>query len=1120
MTFPDTPLPITVELDLGGTWTDISDDVYERDTIRITRGRSDWGQQVDHGRCVFTLNNATGNYSLRNPLGDYYELIGRNTPVRVSVGAGDAYLALTGSSTGYASTPDTAILDVTGDLDIRIEAALDNWQEESGSVEFAAKYQISGDNRSWYFRITSGIPGLSWSPDGTLASVISATATEAIVFPTSNRIALRATLDVDNLDSGHTVTFYTSDSISGEWTRLGDPVVTSGTTSVHAGTAVLEVGTAADIVGVPAQGRIYAFQLLDGINGNTAADIDFTAQTVDETSFVGDDGLTWTVQGDAAISNRKVRFLGEIASWPVRWDTGGDDVYVQVEAAGIMRRLGQGAAPLQSTLRRRIPSDPNLLAYWPLEDGENATQAASALSNVRAMISSGLDYGSVDTLAGSSALPTLDSQSGAHLPMIHGFVPYSATGEWMVEFVYKRDDPDATLYTHMRILTSGTVREWYLQMSSTGGRVLGRDGDGNDVVDDPFVWTTVTPFGDWYRMRFAVTPDGSNIDYTLSWIQVADSTISWSGTVAGTVGRVTAVTAPPNGYAAALDGMALGHIAVFSSATSTIFDYADHGYSGETAGARITRLAAEEDVALRLYGSTTRQELMGPQTPDRLLDVLRAAADADQGILYEEREAVALAYRDRFSFYNQDDGLTLDYTGTDGLVTPLDPVDDDQHVRNDVTVTRVGGSSARVTQTSGPLSTLPPPSGVGAYPDAVTRNLYRDSQAEQAAGWMMHLGTWDETRYPVIKVLLQNAVHLIEDAAAVDIGSRLAITNPPSWLPPDAIDEHVQGYTEILHQFRWELEWTCTPSGPWTVAVVDNPVNARLGTAGSELAVAVDSDDTTLTVATTDSPLWITSASHPSEDLFNIKLGGEVVTVTAISSAISDAFARTESNGWGAADVGGAWTNDGGSAANYSVGGGVGVHTLTSVNASRRSTLPAPSADVDLYADVATSALATGGFIGGGPVVRYSDGNNLYMARLTFNTSGSIELDIRSRVSSSETSIGSHTLTATHTAGTFYRVRFQVIGDDLRAKAWPVTGAEPNGWQLAVTDAALSGVGSVGVRSILSSANTNVNPEVRYDNFELVNPQTFTVQRSVNTVTKAHTVGTAVALATPAIVAL
>ncbi len=44
MAFPQTALSMGVEIYVNGAWTDITSDVYSRDKIQVTRGRSDEGQ--------------------------------------------------------------------------------------------------------------------------------------------------------------------------------------------------------------------------------------------------------------------------------------------------------------------------------------------------------------------------------------------------------------------------------------------------------------------------------------------------------------------------------------------------------------------------------------------------------------------------------------------------------------------------------------------------------------------------------------------------------------------------------------------------------------------------------------------------------------------------------------------------------------------------------------------------------------------------------------------------------------------------------------------------------------------------------------------------------------------
>ncbi|QIP87641.1 hypothetical protein GLX30_30480 [Streptomyces sp. Tu 2975] len=898
MAFPETILPITVELDINGTWTNVSSDVYERDEIRIRRGRSAETEAIVPSACNFTLNNAHGKYSPKNPRSPYYGAIGRNTPVRVSVDAGSSYLMLPGASGDSATTPDAAALDITGDLDIRVDFTSGALQDVNVVNELAGKYLTTGDQRSWYLTTSNGFIVFRWSSTGTLATSIDVTSTEGFPIPRSNRIALRVTHDVDNGAGGSTTTFYTSDSIDGTWIQLGDPVINSGVTTVFSSTANLEIGSLAAVGGQPLDGQVHAFQLRNGIAGSVVANPDFAAQAAGVTSFADSAGRTWTVNGGASISNRKIRFLGEVSSWPVRWGTGGDDVYVEVEAAGILRRLGQGAAPLKSTLRRTIPNESTLLAYWPFEDEEGSTRVASAMAGGPSLNGQGLDFAADSALAGSSPLAKFESDSGATRALFFGSVPDSAVPapQWSVEFAFNADSLETAYQDFIRVGTTGTVDSWTVGMSSTGFRILGQfDGAAAGLYSVTDTWANISgtaPVGDWYRCELYIRQFHASIEIYLRWKQgdtvVMDFFTTRSDSI---VGRVTGIGAPVGGSQADMDGISIGHVAVFSN-TQTIFNEADLGFTGETAGFRMKRLCSEEEVSFFLHGNTNQEVFVGPQRPARFLDLLQEAADADHGILYEERDQTALAFQDRRRLYNQTPDLTLDYAGSDGLVVPLEPVDDDRYLRNDVMVQRQGGSSARAVQETGPLSVQAPPDGVGIYSEQTTLTLYNDDQLPQHASWLLHMGTWDETRYPTVTVLLQNAVHLIDDVARVDIGSRLDITNPPTWLPPDTIELMAQGYTEILHQYRWELSFATSPAGPYRTAVV-GAAASRIDTGGSELAAGVTSSATALSVTTTSGPLWTTNGAHVP---FDITVGGERMTVTAISGASSpQAFTVTRS---------------------------------------------------------------------------------------------------------------------------------------------------------------------------------------------------------------------------------
>ncbi|WP_036516196.1 hypothetical protein, partial [Nocardia rhamnosiphila] len=112
-------------------------------------------------------------------------------------------------------------------------------------------------------------------------------------------------------------------------------------------------------------------------------------------------------------------------------------------------------------------------------------------------------------------------------------------------------------------------------------------------------------------------------------------------TYAGTLGRVTSVGSPPNGWNQLVDGLALGHVSVwdaidtdaYENPTGTATGTMLLGFAGEFTADRITRVARENDVPLAWRGKRFAGERVGPQPVDTFLTAVREATDADGGIL-------------------------------------------------------------------------------------------------------------------------------------------------------------------------------------------------------------------------------------------------------------------------------------------------------------------------------------------------------------------------------------------------------------------------------------------------------------------------------------------------------
>ncbi|MCX4575601.1 hypothetical protein OHB41_20895 [Streptomyces sp. NBC_01571] len=1099
MAFPEDALDAMVEFGIGGVWTDVTRYAMTRDIITHTRGRKADGSKADPASCAITLKSPNGLFSRRNPRSPYYGLIGRNTPMRLSVASGQQRLVLPDGLGHRASTPSATALNVSGSLDVRIEVGLTNWGVR-GARELCGKWISVGTQRSWLMYVEAGGQLLlRISPDGT--NTQTATSTVPIPVPSNGRIALRSTW---NASTGAFI-HYTATSIAGPWTQLGDTIPGTGGT-IFASTTAVQIGDIDQTATVdPPVGSVYAFQLRN--NTTLVANTDFTAPAIGATSFVDATGLTWTLVGDASITNRRTRFSGEYSDWPSATSRGGHLITVEGEGAGILRRLNQGTKPLASTLRRRIPSDPTLIAYWPMEDDDQAVQAYSPVPGVKPMRTKNLTFASDDSLGGSSALPVVQPSASfsAEVPP-----PPSGTGPWQVELVYRIPTAPGSLVTFFEIAATGTGARYIVQVQTNNVRLQVLDADGTQVLlHNLTAGTAPNFFGNWNRVRVFARQNGTAVQVDIAWLNT-DNNVGHSatGSFTGQVGRVRSVS---SSFGSGMDGTVMGHLAVFQATDTKIMNGSDDGYNGETAAVRMLRLSSEEALPISVTGIQTATAQMGPQRPATLLEQLEQAEAADGGVLVEDRERLGLRYRSRTSMYSQTPTLTLPY-GSVGLGR-LEPTDDDMDITNDVTVTRIGGSSGRAEVTEGPLSVQDPPLGIGRYDDSVSLSLFSDDQAEPMAYWMAAIGSADQARYPVLTIRLHKAPALIDTVREITEGDLIRITDLPDWLPPGPLDLIVQGYTEKIGIRTWEISFVCAPGEPWRIASVGDPVLGIVDTDGSALAAAATATDTSLLVSAVVGPVW------KWEVAFDAKVGGEDVTVSAIASSVVDAFGRTVSNGWGTADSGQAWTVVG-TAANFSVGSGVGSVTLPATSSSRVTLAPAPAADVDVYVDVATSALATGSSLFAGLAVRLVDDNNNYHARVDFPTSAAIGLSLRKRVAGVETQLGAYTPNLTHVAGTFYRVRVQIVGSTLRARMWAVTDPEPNLWGIEVTDTALAAAANVGTRSVSNAGNTNVNPVIRYDNFQVVNPQKWTVARSSNGVVKAQVAGEAISLSNPARVAL
>lgn len=198
----------------------------------------------------------------------------------------DARLVVTPVTGNGATTPDSAALGITGDIDIRVKAALVDWTPAAATGLIA--HDGGGANRAWtLFVQTNGFLRFRFTQDGTTFTNVDPT----IAPSTVDNVA--TWLRVTRVSSTGTVTFYTSaDGVV--WTQLGTPIV-AVTGAMFNSTGLLWIGTST-AAAFELNGIVYYADVRNVIDGPTpVAKFDPSQGLTDAASFVSSTGETWTI---------------------------------------------------------------------------------------------------------------------------------------------------------------------------------------------------------------------------------------------------------------------------------------------------------------------------------------------------------------------------------------------------------------------------------------------------------------------------------------------------------------------------------------------------------------------------------------------------------------------------------------------------------------------------------------------------------------------------------------------------------------------------------------------------------------------------------------------------------
>ncbi len=221
------------------------------------------------------------------------------------------------------------------------------------------------------------------------------------------------------------------------------------------------------------------------------------------------------------------------------------------------------------------------------------------------------------------------------------------------------------------------------------------------------------------------------------------------------------------------------------------------------------------------------------------------------------------------------------------------------------------------------------------------------------------------------------------------------------------------------------------------------------------------------------------------------------VTVSGTASPVvlaADSFERSVVNGWGSADVGGAWAVST-LAGVSSVSGGKARTSLKVLDTSRNATLSGVSStDTDMVFNAALDKLpsGSGASVSVSALARRISASNYYRARVRVLSTGAVRASLLRQVAGSGSTLGTEMTVPglTYAPGDALNVRTRATGTSpttLRMRVWKVGTPEPTSWLLTATDssAALQTAGSVGLSSYIPASITNVPLLVAYDDLQV-----------------------------------
>lgn len=282
---------------------------------------------------------------------------GAGVEVRVSEDSDfNSHVALPGTNGNRVSTPDAAVFDITGNLEICVGVALADWSPAAEQA-LLSKWVATGNQRSYQLTVnTAGNLILRTTANGsTIRTHTSSVAVTGLLADGQPTYILGSRSSTTG-----TVKFYLGPSPSGPWTQLGADV--AGTIEgVHSGTAPVELGASDAGTTLPAAGRFYYADVRAAIGGGAMErfypdDGTNGASTVTSTYT----GVVWTINttGSPAAALKVRRFSVAVSpadDKPLLFlDTARTARYIRLTVTGAVARIPVVFAGVSMVMPKRL----------------------------------------------------------------------------------------------------------------------------------------------------------------------------------------------------------------------------------------------------------------------------------------------------------------------------------------------------------------------------------------------------------------------------------------------------------------------------------------------------------------------------------------------------------------------------------------------------------------------------------------------------------------------------------------------------------------------------------------------------------------------------------------------